>query len=139
MAGSILNETKKILGIEEDYTAFDLDILTHINTVLSTLSQLGIGPAGGVAIEDATATWDEVLGVDVELNMVKTYMYLRVRMVFDPPTTSYLLNAMQEQLKEFEWRLSTKRENESWTPPIPVAVADPEVVIIPSSQAWYSE
>lgn len=141
MAGSILTETKKILGIEEDYTAFDLDIMTHINTVFSTLSQLGIGPAGGFAIEDDTATWDDFgdMVVDLELNMVKTYIYLRVRFIFDPPTTSYLLDAMKQQIEEFEWRLNVKREDTFWVPPAPPATAEPEVIVIPSSQAWYSE
>lgn len=114
---SILTSTKKILGIDADYTAFDVDIIMHINTVFSVLNQLGIGPENGFVIEDATATWDTFLGADPLLNSVKTYVYLRVRLLFDPPTTSFLLAAMKEQYQELEWRLNVKREGESWTSP----------------------
>jgi hypothetical protein len=139
VAGSILTDTKKLLGIEEDYAAFDLDVLTHINSVLSTLSQLGIGPAGGFAIEDATATWEDFAGTDKELSSIKTYVYLRVRMFFDPPTTSYLISAYEKQIEELEWRLNVKREETAWVPPTPTPPVEPEVIVIPSSQAWYSE
>jgi len=71
--------------------------------------------------------------------MVKTYVYLRVRFIFDPPTTSYLLEAMKEQIKEFEWRLNVKREDTYWVPPVPPATVEPEVIVVPSSEAWYSE
>lgn len=114
---SILISTKKILGIDAAYTAFDIDIIIHINTMLSVLNQLGIGPEGGFLIEDDSATWDDFLGADPLLNEVKTYVYLRVRILFDPPTTSFLLNAMKEQYQELEWRLSIKREGDAWTPP----------------------
>lgn len=117
MSESILNSTKKILGIEADYYAFDTDILMHINAVFSTLQQLGIGPVEGFAIEDATTEWSSFLGGDPRLNAVKTYVYLRVRMLFDPPGTSYLINAMDEQRKELEWRLNVQREGESWVDP----------------------
>lgn len=112
MSDSILTSTKKILGVDEAYTAFDVDIITHINTVFSTLAQIGIGPAAGYMILDAEPTWDDFLLGDERLNSVKTYMYLRVRMMFDPPTSSYLINALNEQVKELEWRLSTLRETE---------------------------
>lgn len=115
MSDSILTSTKKILGIGEDYTEFDLDIITHINTVFSTLNQLGIGPADGFMIENAEPVWADFLGTDKNLNAVKTYVYLRVRMLFDPPTTSYLINALDEQRKELEWRLNVKREEETWS------------------------
>lgn len=139
MAGSILTDTKKILGFEEDDAGFDLDIMTHINTAFDTLEQLGIGPDGGFEIENADATWDDFLNGDKSLNSVKTYIFLRVRMIFDPPATSFHLNAMKEQIEQIEWRLNVKREGESWTPPVPVTQSDPEVIIVPSSQAWYSE
>lgn len=113
MSNSILTSTKKILGVDESYTAFDVDIITHINSVFNTLNDLGIGPAEGFMIEDATANWSDFLGTDVNLNSVKTYMYLRVRMLFDPPTTSYLINALNEQKKELEWRLNSRREVET--------------------------
>lgn len=110
MSDSILTNTKKILGIEDDYTAFDVDVMTHINSVFSTINQLGIGPEDGFSIEDKTATWDAFLGDDLRLNSIKTYVYLRVRLLFDPPTTSFAISALQEQVKELEWRLSTYRE-----------------------------
>lgn len=117
MSDSILTSTKKILGVDEDYTAFDLDIMTHINSVFSILTQLGIGPSEGFMIEDASATWEDFLVTDQNLNSVKTYIYLRVRLLFDPPQTSYLIEALERQFKEIEWRLSVHREGVSWTDP----------------------
>jgi hypothetical protein len=122
MDNSILNTTKKILGIEADYTAFDEDIMMHINSVFATLNQMGIGPEDGFWIDDAVAQWDSFTMGDRKLNSVKTYVYLRVRLLFDPPTTSYLIGALKEQVAEFEWRLNVKREGESWTSPNPVVV-----------------
>lgn len=106
MSNSILTSTKKILGVEADYTAFDLDILTHINSVFSTLTQLGVGPVDGFMIEDDTAEWASFIGDNKLINSVKTYTYLRVRLLFDPPTTSYLITALENQVKELEWRLN---------------------------------
>lgn len=122
---SILRSTKKILGIDADYTAFDADIMTHINTVFSILSQLGIGPTTGFMIEDDDDTWDAFLGDDPNLNAVKTYVYLRVRLLFDPPTTSYMITSMQEQIKELEFRLNVYREFTTWVDPTPIV---PEVL-----------
>jgi hypothetical protein len=122
METSILISTKKILGLDQSYTAFDQDVLTHINTAFSTLNQLGVGPVQGFFIEDETPTWDDFLDMvdDVMLhNMVKTYVYLRVRLLFDPPQTSYLIEALNQQLKEFEWRLNVEREGEFWVDPRP--------------------
>lgn len=118
MSGSILNTTKKILGLAEDYTVFDLDIIIHINSILNVVTQLGIGPEDGFMIEDAAATWEDFLGSDKRMNAVKTYVYLRVRLLFDPPTTSYLINAMESQCRELEWRLNVTREGEQWLNPI---------------------
>lgn len=135
---SILDSVKKVLGIDKEYDAFDVDILMHINSVFATLNQLGVGPEAGYSIEDASPTWSDYLGDDLRLNNVKTYVYLRVRMLFDPPTTSYLLDAMKQQIQEQEWRINVTREND--LPPVePVTTVEPEVLIIPSSQAWYSE
>lgn len=137
---SILDSVKKILGIDKEYTAFDVDILMHINTVFSTLHQLGIGPAEGFAIEDASTTWSNYLGNDNRLNNIKTYMALKVRIVFDPPTTGFLLTALEKSIDELEFRISVRRENDADTELIPAAVVpEPEVVIIPSNQAWYRE
>lgn len=112
MSDSILISTKKILGIAEDYTYFDLDIMTHINSAFSTLEQLGLGPEGGFEITDEFATWDLFIADDKKMNAVKTYVYLRVRLLFDPPTTSYLINSMNEQRLELEWRLNVVREGD---------------------------
>ena len=110
MDDSILNNVKKILGIAPDYDAFDTDIIIHINAVFSTLNQLGLGPAEGFMIEDDGAVWEDFLLGDPRLNAVKTYVYLRVRVLFDPPTTGFVLTALQEQIKELEWRLNVTRE-----------------------------
>lgn len=127
---SILTSVKKVLGLEASYTAFDQDVLMHINSVFSTLNQLGIGPENGFMIEDATPTWDLFLGGDTRINSVKSYVYLRVRMLFDPPGTSFLLDAMKEQIKEFEWRLNVRREEYAWVDPNPVVVpADPDLIL----------
>jgi len=107
---SILNSVKKVLSIADDYTAFDVDVIMHINSVFNTLQQLGVGPEEGFAIEDEEAEWDEFLRGDTNLNSVKTYVYLRVRLLFDPPETSYAKDAMANQVQELEWRLNVYRE-----------------------------
>lgn len=112
MEDSILKSTKKILGIAPNYDAFDQDIITHINSVFSILAQLGVGPAVGFMIEDATSKWEDFAAPQLQRNMVRTYLFLKVRMLFDPPGTSYLISAMNDQIKEWEWRLNVFRENE---------------------------
>jgi hypothetical protein len=129
METSILTSTKNVLGIAEDYTVFDLDIITHINTAFSTLTQLGVGPANGFMIEDEVAVWDDFIPMDdFQYNSVKTYVFLRVRLLFDPPQTSYLIAATQKQIEELEWRLNIHREESGWTDPNPPRYPDPEVV-----------
>jgi len=110
MEESILTSTKKILGLDQDYTAFDLDIITHINAAFSILSQLGVGPESGFSIEDETTVWADYLVPADQLHLVKTYVYLKVRSLFDPPTTSFLIEATEKQIKEYEWRLNVFRE-----------------------------
>lgn len=124
MIASILTSTKKTLGISEDYTAFDEDIIMHINSVFSTLQQLGVGPVEGFSISDATTEWSEFLGDDPNLNNVKTYVYMRVRLIFDPPATSYLITSMKNQVEELEWRMNTYREETGWTDPNPPVDAE---------------
>jgi hypothetical protein len=130
MENSILISTKKILGIAEDYTAFDLDIITHINSAFSTLTQLGVGPANGFMIEDETAQWSDFItdvsdpygvssGDDLQYNSVRTYVFLKVRYLFDPPQTSYLITATEKQIQELEWRLNVHREETGWIDPDP--------------------
>lgn len=124
---SILTTTKKILGLPEEDTSFDLDIMVHINSVLDVLNQLGIGPEEGFVIEDASATWGDFLGETMGSNRkvmhsVKTYVYLRVKIIFDPPATSFAMDAMNKQIDEIGWRLNVMREGESWADPtLPVA------------------
>jgi type II secretory pathway component HofQ len=114
VADSILNTVKKSLGIEADYTAFDVDILMFTNAVLSNLNQIGVGPVNGFQIEDASATWDDLLGDDPRLNNVKAFVYLKVRMLFDPPATSFAIQAMETNAKEFEYRIYTTVEVDKW-------------------------
>lgn len=124
METSILKSIKKLLGIPDDYSVFDLDVLTHINSAFSTLTQLGIGPAGGFMIEDDSAEWADFIASDSQYNAVKTYVALRVRQLFDPPATSYLISAFNDQIKELEWRLNVHREETGWTDPDPVVVEE---------------
>ena len=105
MDESILISTKKTLGLTEAYTPFDADILTYINSAFSVLDQLGVGTAGGTFVSDSDDLWAD-LGLPAnQLNMVKTYVYLKCRVMFDPPTTSFTLEAMNKQIAEQEWRL----------------------------------
>jgi hypothetical protein len=112
MEQSILTSTKKILGLDESYTAFDWDVITHINAAFSILNQLGVGPLEGFFIEDSSTEWGDYPVPDNQLHLVKTYVYLKVRILFDPPGTSFLLNAATDQIKEYEWRLNVFREVE---------------------------
>ena len=122
MEASILVSTKKILGLNSDYHVFDLDITIFINSAFSTLNQLGIGPPDGFAIEDSSNSWEDYAVTTTELNWVKTYVFLKVRMMFDPPTLSYLITAKNDQIKEYECRLTAFHEYVSPPPPYPVPV-----------------
>lgn len=103
---SILTSIKKLLGIAEDYEQFDIDLVMHINTVFATLHQLGVGPDNGFFIEDKFADWTEFMGDDPRLNLVKSYVHLRVKLLFDPPPGSAVLEAMDRTIKELEWRIT---------------------------------
>lgn len=111
MEESILISIKKLLGISKDYKNFDIDIIAHINTVFTTLNQLGVGPEEGFMIEDDSAIWSDFIGDTKKLNSVITYIYLKVKMVFDPPTTSALIAANQQMINELEWRLNAEVES----------------------------
>lgn len=111
---SILDSTKKVLGLDPDYDVFDQDILMHINSVFTTLNQLGVGPKEGFAIAGSDETWDTFLGNDFNLNSVKSYVQLRVRMMFDPPATSFTQQSFKEQIKELEWRLNIYYETSNY-------------------------
>ena len=107
MDSSILTSIKKLLGIAEEDTSFDQDIIMHINTVFAILSQLGAGPANGFSIEDDSAIWEDYLGNATNLELVKSYIYMKVRSMFDPPTSSILADAMNKNISELEWRINT--------------------------------
>lgn len=110
MEASILKSIKKVLMVPDDYDAFDEDIIMHVNSVFSTLNQLGIGPPEGFMIEGDAEEWDAFLLNDTRLNAVKTYVQLRVRLLFDPPATGFVVASMENQIKELEWRLNVHRE-----------------------------
>ena len=108
---SILTSIKKLLGITEEYEHFDQDIIIHINTALMILTQLGVGPSEGFFIKDKYALWSDFIPDVKTLEAVKSYIYLKVRMLFDPPTSSSLMNAMEQNMKELEWRLNVASES----------------------------
>ena len=110
---SILVSIKKLLGIAADYTHFDPDIIMHINSVFSILTQLGVGPPEGFRIEDNTTTWNDFIGDATKIDAVKSYIYLKVGLMFDPPTSSAVLSAKERQISELEWRLNVAAEQES--------------------------
>src|SRR5687768_4876462 len=126
---SILDSIKKVLGVGNQDTSFDTDIIMHINSVFSTLNELGIGPDEGFFIEDSDSLWDDFLLGDPRWNAIKSYMYLRVRQLFDPPTTSYHASSLADQIKELEWRLSTRRETSRYIPPVTHVVDGGNAVI----------
>ena len=107
--GSILDDVKKVLGLDAEYTAFDKDLIIHINTVFMILNQIGVGPYDGFTINGNNTTWTEYVNDD-KLEAIKTYIYLRVRLLFDPPANSFLITAMESQMREIEWRLNLRGE-----------------------------
>jgi hypothetical protein len=120
MEESVLLSTKKILGISPDDESFDLDIITHINSSITILQQAGL--AAAAFVEDDSLTWADVYGSNPQLQLIKTCVYLQVRLLFDPPTTSYLIGAAQEQVREHIWRLNVGREDTEWVDPDPPGV-----------------
>lgn len=102
---SILTSIKKLLGISEEYTHFDLDLIMHINTVLLNLTQIGVGPVQGFVIEDKTSDWAEFIDDTAQLQAVKSYVYLKVKLLFDPPLSSSVVESMNRMIAELEWRL----------------------------------
>lgn len=111
MDKSILESIKKLLGIAKSCTDFDTDIIMHINTVLMTLNQLGVGTEG-FQIEDKDAVWSEFIESD-KLAATKSYVHLRVKLLFDPPLNSAIIEAIKESIRELEWRLNVRVESES--------------------------
>ena len=94
-----------------DYDAFDQQILMCINTALTSATQIGVGPTTGFTIRDASTTWGELIGDDPRLEAVKTYIYIKTRLLFDPPQNSNLTQTLTEQKDEIEWRLISDLEH----------------------------
>jgi hypothetical protein len=119
--GSILDDTKKVLGYAPDYTVYDEDLIMHINSVFGTLHQLGVGPVDPFEIFGSDEAWDDFTDGDKALNGVKSLMYLKIRLIFDPPAMSFHVTALETQIKELEWRLTIAAE-----PIIPLVPILPE-------------
>lgn len=103
---SILTSVKKMLGITEDYEHFDADLIMHINSVFMILTQLGAGPSEGFSIEGKSDTWDDFISTGSNLEAVKSYVYLKVKLLFDPPLSSAVMESMNRMISELEWRLN---------------------------------
>lgn len=110
MEESILNTIKKMLGIEEDYDVFDTDIIVNINSAFMVLTQIGVGPKNGYSISGESENWTSFLGDETKFEAVKTYIYLKVKTVFDPPTSSSVLESINKTISELEWRLNVNAE-----------------------------
>lgn len=105
---SILTSIKKMLGISEEYTHFDEVLITHINSALAVLGQLGVGPSEGFSIEDDGAVWSDFVPDMAKLQFIKTYVCQKVKLLFDPPQSSAAIQALNESIKEFEWRINVQ-------------------------------
>ena len=110
MDDSILDTIKQLLGIQSDYTAFDTDIIVHINSAFMSLNQLGVGPTECFSIDGSEENWAEFVDKSIDLEAVKTYIYLKVRTIFDPPSSSVVMEAMNKNISELEWRLNVQVE-----------------------------
>lgn len=111
MNESILTSIKKLLGVPEDYEHFDTDITMHINSVFMILNQLGVGPSDGFSITDKTASWSDFISDNKKLEAVKSYVYMKVRLLFDPPMSSSVMECMNRMISEMEWRLNSEAES----------------------------
>lgn len=116
MDDSILLDIKKVLNVPADYDVFDADIIMHINSALTDVNQIGIGPLAGFEIKDSSATWTSLLGGDPRLNSVKSLIFLKVKMLFDPPAQSFTQSAIDKQITEMMWRLEVMANP---APPVP--------------------
>lgn len=108
---SILTSIKKLLGIAEEDTNFDQDLIMHINSVFMILTQLGVGPSKGFSIKDENDVWSDFIPEQSSLEAVKTYVYMKVRLMFDPPLSSAVADAINRNISELEWRLNVGAEN----------------------------
>ena len=108
---SILTSIKKLLGIAEEYNHFDPDIIMHINSVFMILNQIGVGPSEGFTIEDETSVWTDFISDPEKIEAVKSYMHLKVKLLFDPPLGSAVTETMNRLISELEWRINVVAEN----------------------------
>lgn len=113
MPQSILLSVKEMLGVPSEYEAFDEQLIIHINSVFAILSQLGVGDGTKFAIADEDDTWDDYLNTEDDLNLeeVKSYIYLKVKMMFDPPSSGTAADAFKQQIAEFEWRINAEADD----------------------------
>ncbi|MDD2298542.1 MAG: hypothetical protein PHU69_02765 [Fermentimonas sp.] len=102
---SILTSIKKMLGIADEYTHFDADLIMHINSVLAILTQIGVGPAEGFSIEDKEDVWTDFIQQSPKLEFVKSYTYMKVKLLFDPPLSSAVIESTNRMISELEWRI----------------------------------
>lgn len=114
MNENILGSIRHATGLGDEHVFFDPDLVMHINSVFDILHQLGIGPSGGFKLETGEELWSEFLGDSETLEMVKTYMYISVKLVFDPPQNSFLVKQLEDTKKEYEWRMNVGAESKLW-------------------------
>ena len=116
---SILTSIKKLLGITEEYEHFDADLIMHINSVFMVLNQLGVGPENGFSISDDSSIWADFIPENAPIEAVKTFTYLKVKLLFDPPLNSSVIESMNRQINEYEWRINIAAESGSFTTTTP--------------------
>lgn len=108
--GSILVDVKKGCGVPDWDDGFDQELVIYINNAIFTLAQLGVGPPGGINITGSKETWKAIVEGRKDLEAVKTYVILKTRLVFDPPSSSFVVEAIKNQISELEWRLNAQVE-----------------------------
>ena len=124
---NILDSIKKLLGIDEADLNFDQELIMHINSVFMVLNQLGVGPVGGFKISSNEEVWTDFVGTRLDLESVKSYIYLKVRLLFDPPQNSFLVGSIEKQIEEQEWRLQVQVEPYAITAAAALLETDDEV------------
>ena len=126
MSDSILDSIKKLIGTSEEYDVFDSDLIMHINSAFMILCQIGVGPSTPFRIYDNMSTWQDFLPDRDRYKSVIDYVYLRCKLIFDPPSSSFVLSSYKEQLNELEWRLNVMAETPTWSEPIQEETEDDE-------------
>jgi hypothetical protein len=116
---SILTSIKKMLGIVEEYTHFDADLIMHINSVFAILTQIGVGPSEGFSIKDESSVWEDFVPENSKLELIKSYTYMKVKLLFDPPLSSSVIESMNRIISELEWRIQVAAD--------PVKIIEEEV------------